>query len=338
MNCGETEYRMTDPTDCQLLERFVTCRDEAAFSLLARRHAARVLGVCRHVLCDEHDAEETFQATFLVLTRKADTLAAQPSLGPWLSAVAYRLALHARAARRRRREHPAGLLLDNDEDGVPGTSSEANPVTAAARQELCGLVREELAGLPEKYRAPVVLCYLEGKTNEEAARALGWPNGSMARRLEKARRLLRERLTGRGLGVLFVVVCLGLAVIWFAGTGSPDGSKPVRVAEAMSRFDPDREGQEGTEGRLRRLAAERLPEIDRHQVAALAKEAAWVAERIGSHDPGNHRDDWRHYSQAMNTAARQLADAAGSDDRPAIRVAAARLHTTCVRCHEIFRD
>lgn len=334
----KVENRMTDPTDCQLLERFVTYQDEAAFSILARRHAARVLGVCRHVLCDEHDAEDTFQATFLVLTRKAVTLPALPSIGPWLSAVAYRLALHTRAARRRRRERPSGLLLDNDEDGRQLVIAEADPITDVARQELCGIVREELAGLPEKYRAPVVLCYLEGKTNEEAARELGWPNGSMSRRLEKARQLLRERLTGRGLAVLSVLLCLGLALVWFARTGSWKGGNPVQVAAAMSRFEPVAEGQSGTEGLLRRLAEERQPAIDRQQVVALAATAAEVAERIDDHNPGRLRADWKRFAQEMNLAARQLADAATADDRPATRLAAARLHTTCLRCHEIFRD
>src|SRR5262245_15319003 len=107
---------MTDATDRQLLERFATQQDQAAFATLARRHAALVRRVCRRVLRNEQDAEDVSQTTFLVLARKA-LLPWQPSVGPWLSAVAYRLALNARSARRRR-EQPAGTLLGDDADDL----------------------------------------------------------------------------------------------------------------------------------------------------------------------------------------------------------------------------
>jgi len=174
--------------DGQLLDRFVHAQDQAAFTALVERHGPMVLGVCRRVLHDEHDAEDVFQATFLVLVRKARALNQYGSLGNWLHGVAYRLALHTRAdiARRRIRERQV---------------AEVPECSAANRdwQELSGELDAELERLPFKYRAPVVLCYLEGKTNTEAAEELSWPVGTVKIRLARARELLRGRLSRRGL-------------------------------------------------------------------------------------------------------------------------------------------
>jgi RNA polymerase sigma-70 factor (ECF subfamily) len=176
-------------TDAQLLERFVKRRDEPAFAALVARHGPMVLGVCRRLVRDAQEAEDAFQATFLVLARKAAVIQRQPLLAGWLYGVAYRLAVRLRGqtARRRTREQRdvdlTALAAADD-----GAYSDVRP-----------LVHEEVGRLPDKYRSAVVLCYLEGKTNEEAALQLRWPVGSVKSRLARARELLRTRLTRRGL-------------------------------------------------------------------------------------------------------------------------------------------
>jgi RNA polymerase sigma factor (sigma-70 family) len=174
-------------SDAELLARFVRAGDQSAFAALVRRHGPMVLGVCRRVLSHAQDAEDAFQATFLVLVRKAGTLGRPELLGNWLYGVAYRTARKARADAARR----AGPERQSE------PMSTADPVHEAAWRELRARLDEEINRLPDKYRLPVVLCYLEGKTNEEAARLLGWPTGSMSARLSRGRELLRERLTGR---------------------------------------------------------------------------------------------------------------------------------------------
>jgi RNA polymerase sigma factor (sigma-70 family) len=174
-------------TDGQLLERFVRLRDESAFAALVRRHGPMVLGVCQRVLGHAQDAEDAFQATFLVLVRKASSLEKPELLANFLYGVAYRTALNARsrAARRGRHEREAASMC----------SAASDPESFG--QEVHELLDEELHRLPEKYRTPLILCYLEGKTNEEAAQLLGWPLGSMSFRLARGRELLRDRLNGR---------------------------------------------------------------------------------------------------------------------------------------------
>lgn len=178
---------VAEPGDGQLLRRFISRRDEAAFALLVRRHAPMVWGVCRRVLANPHDAEDAFQATFLVLVRKAAAIGRPELLGNWLYGVAYRTARKARAvaARRRAQERQAATMPAH------------GPSSAVAAHDLREALDRELNRLPEKYRAPLVLCYLEGLTNEEAARRLGWPVGSMSARLSRGRELLRERMNGR---------------------------------------------------------------------------------------------------------------------------------------------
>jgi RNA polymerase sigma factor (sigma-70 family) len=173
-------------TDGQLLECFLSQRDDAAFECLVRRHGPMVLGVCRRVLHHVHDAEDAFQATFLVLARRAASLRDRELVGNWLHGTAYRAALEAKAARRRVKERQVRAMPD------PETMDKADWA------ELRLVLDHELNRLPEKYLAAILLCDLEGRTRKEAARQLGVPEGTLSGRLTTARRLLAKRLAGRG--------------------------------------------------------------------------------------------------------------------------------------------
>lgn len=176
-------------TDGQLLERFATRGDQAAFSQLVTRHGPVVLSVCRRILHHAQDSEDAFQATFLVLARKASSIAKRDSVASWLYKVAYRIALRARADKTRRQNQERQAIRP----GLPSTLIEA------ASRELNRVIDEEVQRLPEKYRTPILLCYLQGQTNEEAAARLHWPTGTVKIRLLRARELLRKRLVRRGL-------------------------------------------------------------------------------------------------------------------------------------------
>jgi RNA polymerase sigma factor (sigma-70 family) len=188
-------------TDGQLLERFLSRRDEAAFEALLRRHAPMVLGVCRRVLRSEPDAEDAFQATFLVLVRKAATLQSRELVGHWLYGVAYRTAQKARAmaARRRVREGRAGNRAAPDGPG-------GDPW-----QGLLPLLDQELSRLPDRYRVPLILCDLEGGTRRDVARRLGLPEGTLSSRLAMARKLLRRRLARHAPAVSIGALATALA-------------------------------------------------------------------------------------------------------------------------------
>ncbi len=180
-------------SDRQLLAQFATHTGDAAelaFSALVERHGPMVLRVCRAILRDEHDAQDAFQATFLVLARKAGSLWARDSLGPWLYGVASRTASCARSAEivRRGHEQRAAELM-------PRVA-----VTEEDRDDLGRILHEEVGRLPERYRKPILLCYFEGLTHEQAASELNWPVGTVRSRLARARERLRIHLTRRGIG------------------------------------------------------------------------------------------------------------------------------------------
>ncbi|OAI41682.1 hypothetical protein AYO40_02495 [Planctomycetaceae bacterium SCGC AG-212-D15] len=327
---------MTDATDSQLLERFAASRDEAAFTTLARRHAGRVRGVCRRVLLDEHDAEDALQATFLVLARKAVALPAEVPVGPWLSAVAFRLALHARSARRRRREYAAGLFLETEAGHLELPAAGGDPPQEVVRAELRRLVRQEVAGLPAECRAPARLCYLEGLTNEQAARRLGWPSGSMSRRLDKARRLLRARLAGRGLLLL-----AGLAFLVLIGIIARSLTAPHFVQETpMLCAAVDSSGTNARHGRevkalFQRLARGEADDAERREAIAHARAAERTAESLETFVPPERQGEWLRLARETAAAARQLADA---EDRLVAQRSAIRLCAACLQCHETFRN
>jgi RNA polymerase sigma-70 factor (ECF subfamily) len=162
--------RQDQRSDAELVGRFLARRDEEAFAALLRRHGPLVWGVCRRVLGREHDVEDAFQATFLILARQAASIRRRSSLRCWLHGVALRVALRAKASARKRRQEPP----------VDLPSRNGDPVDAACAGELASVLDAEVRRLPERYRLPLVLCYLLGRTNEEAARELGWPKGTVA--------------------------------------------------------------------------------------------------------------------------------------------------------------
>jgi RNA polymerase sigma factor (sigma-70 family) len=177
-------------SDAALLEQFLSRRDEAAFATLVRRHGPMVQGVCRRLLRDPDDADDAFQATFLVLVRKAAALSRRELLANWLYGVAYRTALKARGlkARRLARERQADM-------------SAVESTVQPGWDDLQPLLDQELNRLPRKYRAPMVLCELEGKSRKEAAELLGCPEGTLSSRLARARELLGRRLARRGVAL-----------------------------------------------------------------------------------------------------------------------------------------
>jgi RNA polymerase sigma factor (sigma-70 family) len=232
-------------TDGELLERFLARRDEAAFTALVRRHGPAVLGVCRRILHHSQDAEDAFQATFLVLVRSAASIRKRRSVGSWLYGVARRVAVRVRGDRARRRQA---------EQHAPARAAADVPGEVAAR-EFRSVLEEEVRRLPERCRLPFVLCYLEGKTNAEAAQQLGCPKGTVLSRLAHARELLRARLGRRGLGLPaglaglaaadganaamlpapLVAATARAASVLAAGEGAVAGAIPGRVAELTER-------------------------------------------------------------------------------------------------------
>lgn len=177
--------------DADLMEQFVKHNESTAFCEIVRRHGPMVLGVCRRILHHHHDAEDAFQAVFLVLAQKAETVSPRHQLPAWLYGVATRTAMKARSILHQQRLREASLSDD------PVSSSEPDH----DRTELTSLLDEELQRLPEKYRLPILLCELQGKTRHAVAEQLGWPEGTVAGRLHRAKQMLARRLSKRGIAV-----------------------------------------------------------------------------------------------------------------------------------------
>jgi RNA polymerase sigma factor (sigma-70 family) len=211
-------------TDGQLLEKFASRHGEAAegaFAALVERHGPMVLRVCRAVVRDPHEADDAFQATFVVLVEKAGSLRVRDSLGPWLHGVACRIASNARAAAARRHRHER-IAAETARTEVPGDRDPG---------ELGPVLHEEIRRLPGRLGAPIVLCYLEGLTHEQVAHRLGWPVGTVRSRLAHGRQLLRERLSRRGLAP--AVGALGDACPGWEGSATvpePLAAATARVA------------------------------------------------------------------------------------------------------------
>jgi RNA polymerase sigma-70 factor (ECF subfamily) len=228
-------------TDGQLLARFIDGREEAAFAALVRRHGPLVLGVCRRLLGNAQDAEDAFQASFLVLARKASSVVKREAVASFLYGVAYRTALRAKARAVRTR------AMERQVEVMPQPE-----VPPAEAQDWRPLLDQELNALPEKYRAPIVLCDLECKTRREAARQLGLVEGTLASRLATARRMLARRLVRRGLTL-------------------SGGALAVALAEGASAAVPER---------LARTTVQAVALVVAGQAAAVAPPAAVLMNEV----------------------------------------------------------
>jgi RNA polymerase sigma factor (sigma-70 family) len=201
-----------DLSDSQLLACFNARRDEASFAALVRRYAGTVWRVCRGVLRQEQDAEDAFQAVFVLLARKAKSIRKSEAVGSWLYGVAYRIAMGAKRSNSRRREH---------EQKLAGPMPEQQPQNEAALRELQHLLDEEVQRLGAKYRVPFVLCCLEGLTKVEAARELGWKEGTVSGRVSQARQLLQKRLARRGFTLSAALTAVALTHNLASAAGPP---------------------------------------------------------------------------------------------------------------------
>ena len=280
-------------SDGQLLDAYLARRDEMAFELLVRRHGPMVLGVCRRALGPSPDAEDAFQATFLVLACKGRSVVPREAVGNWLYGVACRTArkLRGREARRRTREVPLG--------DHPGTPAESNSDHA----ELRALIDQALGRLPEKYRAPVVLCDLEGKSRREAAGQLGCPEGTLSGRLARARQLLARRLKRHGLELPAGGVAAVLAGEVSAGVPPELVAATVRAALAWTggKSAAAVAGSVAalTEGVIRSMFLVKLK-----SVAAVLLGAALVAGGAGFFGAGNGRGGGQGEARAEEAPAK----------------------------------
>jgi RNA polymerase sigma factor (sigma-70 family) len=219
---------LSEAPDAELLQRFVTIHEEEPFAALVRRHGPMVWSVSRRVLPCVQDAEDVFQATFLLLARRAGSIRRAESVGSWLHGVAHRLALKLRQqdARRQSREKRAADMR------------RTIPEAATSLSDVQTIIDAALCDLPEKYRSALVLCYLEGNTHEEAARRLGCPLATVRTRVARGRKLLRDRLAKRGL----ILSSAGLAALLVA-SAAPAVAPAVLVKAAVQAALPFAAGQ-----------------------------------------------------------------------------------------------
>ncbi|HEY7424986.1 MAG TPA: RNA polymerase sigma factor, partial [Gemmataceae bacterium] len=219
--CITGAQSLAEAADADLLARFAGQRDPAAFAALLRRHGPMVLNVCRRLLRQTEDAEDVFQAAFLLLARKAASIRKRDAVGSWLYGVAYRLASKIRARRLRRQAHErqAGLRK----------RLESQPDVKAAWQQVQATLDEALWQLPEKYRTALILCYLQGASHEEAARQLGCPLATLRSQLARGREKLRTALTRRGLDLS----ASGFAALLAANAS--EGALPATLGQTTLR-------------------------------------------------------------------------------------------------------
>jgi RNA polymerase sigma-70 factor (ECF subfamily) len=292
-----------------LLRRFSEQHDEEAFTLLVERHGPMVLGVCRRVLGCYQAAQDAFQATFLVLVRKAGSIERPELLANWLHGVAARTARKARvlAARRAHHERQASV------DPPPTLQPESD------WQDLWPRLDEELQRLPEKYRAPIILCYLHGLTNKEAAEKLGWPSGSISYRLARGRELLRQRIGARGCSPALFAALLRDEVI---SVSLPPGlaEETVRAAVSFSR-----EGllANTVSPAVRRLLEDGLPALAGRTAAFLLAAVLLGLLTAGAvasgyvHVPWGRGDSAGQHGGTCPLEATSTPPAAGGGDTPA---------------------
>jgi RNA polymerase sigma factor (sigma-70 family) len=263
-------------SDRELLERFTGAHDDAAFTVLIERHGPMVLGVCRRALPNCHDAEDACQATFLVLARKADSVHRKTSLSSWLHGVACRVAVKLKRdhARRKSRERRVDAPAPKD------------PAAEVSWREVQAIFDEELEHFPERYRAPVILCYLECLTREDAGKQLGLSPGSLHGRLERGRDLLRERLTKRGLTLSAVMSAAALgesvAQAALAPTFVVSSTKAALLLAAgqPERFRRTRVGKRGE-----RATRKVLRSSIRHALPAHKSNGSGLRRFLGDFDP-----------------------------------------------------
>jgi RNA polymerase sigma factor (sigma-70 family) len=288
-------------TDGQLLEDFVSRRDDAALGALVRRHGPMVWAVCRRVLCNWHDAEDAFQATFLVLVRKAASVVPREMVANWLYGVAHQTALKARAttAKRRARERQVQEMPE------PAVSE------ADFWHELQALLDQELSRLPDTYRVAIVLCGLEGKTRKEAARQLGVPEGTLAAKVARGRVMLAKRLARRGLAVS--VGSLVAALAKNAASASAPSSVVVSTIKAAGLFAA---GQAATSGVISVTVAALTEGVLKAMVLTKLKIATAVLLAVGLLGTGA---GWLTHQALAKKPTDKAGKDAGQKDRTEVR-------------------
>jgi len=218
-------------TDGELVERFVESGQEQAFALLVERHSPLVKRVCRRYLSDANDADDAYQATFVLLAMKAASIRRRESVAIWLFGVAARVSVRIRRQSVRRTIVRA--------EAHAGKLSTTSPESDLSWRELCQALREEMNHLPEKQRQPLALCYWQGLTQDEAARILGWPRGTLKRRLESGRDRLRQRLAARGLAFsLWLLLCASTPRQAHASCGGKKTTASGRAAGRIAKLLP----------------------------------------------------------------------------------------------------
>jgi RNA polymerase sigma factor (sigma-70 family) len=294
-------------TDGQLLESFVARRDESAFAALVRRHGPMVLGVCRRVLRNYHDAEDAFQATFLVLARKARSVRPAERVANFLHGVAYRTALKVKSMTAKKQARERQVIE------LPEIEAPRNDYW----RDLRPVLDQELNGLPDKYRLPIILCDLEDKSIKEATRQLGWPQGTLAGRLARGRKMLVQRLARRGVtlsaGSLAAVLS---ANVTCAGVPAALASSTVKAASLVTAGQAAVAGVVGVEvaalmkGVMKAMMIARLKTVT---AAALAVAAVGVGGALlcgAGFQPAGNEAGWKPAPRVVQIAGKRPSDAA----------------------------